>query len=327
MHTINLFIKVASAQQTKLITGIGASNADGTVTGLGQYILNIYKWGIGLAALFALAFLVFGAIQKILSAGSLASAESANERISAAIYGLILLLAAVTILYSINSKITDISDIDTSKILQDIQKKNELDSKIAAEQKKIDDLQVELAKNSIQVVTADYAAEFEKAKDDIKKLSDSIINKLGSSPSNEQIKEAYNSIEILRRQIGWSSSYNAQLEENLKSLGFGDVELKEYFNTTLTSDGKRPYPIIQNGYGTMSSDYLYQKLLGDDIFRATLLDIQKRTDAQTFEKIALANPDLNTNEYQLFLNTAKIRAEIEAAEKVRASLSEERNKL
>jgi hypothetical protein len=326
MYIAEFFVKVASAQQTKLITGIGG-NADGTVTGLGQYILNIYKWGIGLAALSALAFLVFGAIQKILSAGNIASAESANERISVAIYGLILLLAAVTILYSINSRITDISDINTNKILQDIQKKNELDSKIAAEQRKIDDLRVELAKNSIQVATADYAAQFETTKDDIKKISDSIVSKLGANPSNEQIKEAYNSIEALRRQIGWSSAYNAQLEANLKSLGFGDVELNEYFNTKFTPDGKQPYPIIQNGYGTMSSDYSYQLLLGDEIFRATLLDVQKRTNPEIFEKIALANPALNANEYQLFLNTAKLRAEIEAAEKVRASLTEERNKL
>lgn len=105
-----------AATSTQLITGIGGDSG-GKVSDIGRYILNIYKWGIGLAALAALAFLVFGSIEKILSAGNIASAERANERMSAAIYGLILLLAAVTILYTINSKITDISTPNIDKII------------------------------------------------------------------------------------------------------------------------------------------------------------------------------------------------------------------
>lgn len=86
------------------------------------YINTIYKWGIGLAALLALGQLVVGGVMYTLSAGSIASRESATERIKNSIVGLVLLIAVVTILATLNPNLVDLKPIDTNsaKFQQDI---------------------------------------------------------------------------------------------------------------------------------------------------------------------------------------------------------------
>jgi hypothetical protein len=73
------------------------------------YIQTIFKWGIGFAALAAMLFLTFGAVEYTLSAGNIASQENAKSRIRAALYGLALLLGSVLILTTINPTLTNLT--------------------------------------------------------------------------------------------------------------------------------------------------------------------------------------------------------------------------
>ncbi|MDO8601687.1 MAG: pilin [bacterium] len=68
---------------------------------LGSYLKAIFTYGIGLAALIAMAQLVFGAVQYTTSAGAPSLREDAKGRMRGAIVGLILLLASVIILITL----------------------------------------------------------------------------------------------------------------------------------------------------------------------------------------------------------------------------------
>lgn len=83
------------------------------------YISAVYRWGVGLAALLALAVLMFGAVEYTASAGNVGSRESAVRRIRGAILGLVLLLAASVILRTINSDFGNLrtANVDNSAVV------------------------------------------------------------------------------------------------------------------------------------------------------------------------------------------------------------------
>lgn len=70
-----------------------------------DYIRSAYFWLIGFGALMALAMIVFGAVAWITSAGFPAARAEAMSRIKYAIFGLVLLLGAITILATFNEEI------------------------------------------------------------------------------------------------------------------------------------------------------------------------------------------------------------------------------
>ncbi len=95
----------AEENATTLIVPI---NNVSTVTSPGQYINLIYRWGLGLAALVALARLVMGGVLKTLSAGNVVEEGAANQVIKDGIFGLILLISIALILTTINPNLTSI---------------------------------------------------------------------------------------------------------------------------------------------------------------------------------------------------------------------------
>lgn len=72
------------------------------ITSPAQYISIIYKYSLGVGGLLALGVIVFGAVLYTTSAGNSSKQEEAKKWILGAIYGLLLLLAAYLILYTIN---------------------------------------------------------------------------------------------------------------------------------------------------------------------------------------------------------------------------------
>lgn len=125
-HTILLFIVAAfflfaasssalaltkEFGQPDLIVPITSSAGSLTKTGInpGEYVKVLYTWGIGLAALLAMGQFVVGGIQYILSAGSLANKESANERMKGAGTGLAVLLSITLLLGAINPGLLNIA--------------------------------------------------------------------------------------------------------------------------------------------------------------------------------------------------------------------------
>ncbi|MEZ4156623.1 MAG: pilin [Candidatus Paceibacterota bacterium] len=80
--------------------------------GLGNYINIIYRWAIGIGALLALAIIVFAGVRYVASAGKPAVQADAKGWIFDAIIGLVLLIGAAVLLYTINPRILNIGSSD-----------------------------------------------------------------------------------------------------------------------------------------------------------------------------------------------------------------------
>lgn len=74
----------------------------GTIQEPPQYILMLFRFSLAIAGLLALGMIIFGAIQYTTSAGNVARQQDAKDRITSAIYGIILLVGATLILTTIN---------------------------------------------------------------------------------------------------------------------------------------------------------------------------------------------------------------------------------
>lgn len=84
--------------------------------GLANYIRNLYTFGIGIAALLAMTMIVFGAVQRIVSAGNPSKIQDANDRITQALWGLALLLGASLVLYTINPTLVGLKEPEIEKV-------------------------------------------------------------------------------------------------------------------------------------------------------------------------------------------------------------------
>lgn len=82
-----------------------------------SYVKSIYEWGIGLAALLAMGQLVLGGVQYVISAGMPSAKSSAEERMTGAVTGLVILLCIVIILTAINPSLAIIELPSVGKIV------------------------------------------------------------------------------------------------------------------------------------------------------------------------------------------------------------------
>jgi hypothetical protein len=87
-----------------------------TITGPASYIARIYQFGLMIVGLLAFASIVYGALKYILSAGSLASLDEAKDQIKQAIFGVILLLGAFIVLYTINPQLVSLREPDITPV-------------------------------------------------------------------------------------------------------------------------------------------------------------------------------------------------------------------
>jgi len=74
-----------------------------------EYIQSVYLFGLGAGALLAMLMIVIGAIQYTVSE-VIPAKEAARSRIIGAIWGLVLLLIATLILFTINPKLPDLEN-------------------------------------------------------------------------------------------------------------------------------------------------------------------------------------------------------------------------
>jgi hypothetical protein len=91
------------------IPGIKELKAKQKIADPGAYVKGLYNFAIGIAGILAVGMIVFGAIERILYAGNPSRQAEGRDRIIQAIYGLLLLLAAVLILNTIRPQITVLS--------------------------------------------------------------------------------------------------------------------------------------------------------------------------------------------------------------------------
>ena len=73
---------------------------------IGEYIAAIYRWLIGIMAVFAVIMIMVGGIQYMLQGGSQQGVTEAKQRITNALVGMVILLGSYTLLYTTNPQLT-----------------------------------------------------------------------------------------------------------------------------------------------------------------------------------------------------------------------------
>lgn len=80
---------------------------------LGQCIIEIYRWALGLSVLLALLLIIFSGYRYMTSGGNAQAVATAKELFAGAFIGLIILFAAVLILRTINPELVSFKDLRT----------------------------------------------------------------------------------------------------------------------------------------------------------------------------------------------------------------------
>ncbi|MBI4054288.1 MAG: hypothetical protein HY397_03090 [Candidatus Doudnabacteria bacterium] len=73
--------------------------------GLGKCVVAIYNWALGISAILALLIIIFAGYLYISAGGNAQRVELAKEMFTGAMIGLIILIAAVAILQTINPEL------------------------------------------------------------------------------------------------------------------------------------------------------------------------------------------------------------------------------
>lgn len=69
---------------------------------IGQYIAGIYTWAVGIAGLIAVVLIIMGGFVYLTSGGNAQRTQEGKDRITSALFGLLLLLGSYVLLYTIN---------------------------------------------------------------------------------------------------------------------------------------------------------------------------------------------------------------------------------
>ena len=83
---------------------------------IGEYIVGIYKYAIGVVGILAAVVMMFGGVRWIMAGGNASAISEAKAWIAAALTGLVLALASYTILYYINPSLTQPIPIKVASI-------------------------------------------------------------------------------------------------------------------------------------------------------------------------------------------------------------------
>jgi len=110
INLLFLFSKSALAQEElKLLAPLPGMSST-TIPSPGEYISKLYQFGLGIAGGLAMLMIIWGAVEWVIS-GAIDRKADAKDRITQAIFGLVLLLASVLILSTINPNLVTFKDI------------------------------------------------------------------------------------------------------------------------------------------------------------------------------------------------------------------------
>lgn len=110
---VQLQIPVGTAKSFTVCT---ADDASLSCNGLAEYIVAIYRWVIGLAAVLAVLALTWGGVQWMTSGGDSGKIQEGRKVMINAIIGFLLALGSYTMLYAINPDLVQFSPISIPKI-------------------------------------------------------------------------------------------------------------------------------------------------------------------------------------------------------------------
>lgn len=108
----------------KEIAGGTCPNQD---AGPAAYIARLYTFGLMIAGAAAFGMIIFGGLKYVLAAGNLASTQEAKETITSAIWGLVLLLMAYVILYTINPRLVNVQDPNAPTLIRDFSQETDIE--------------------------------------------------------------------------------------------------------------------------------------------------------------------------------------------------------
>jgi len=114
-ETVRLFIPIPgvtdSCGYVCDITGDGKANVT-------DYIVAVYKFLVGLAAIVALIMVMWGGYSWIFAMGNTSKIEGAKDTIKSALLGLVLAMVSVQLLEMINPRLTDVGLSEVEKIVR-----------------------------------------------------------------------------------------------------------------------------------------------------------------------------------------------------------------
>jgi hypothetical protein len=88
-----------------------------SVPWIGEYIVGIYKYAIGIVGILAAVVMMFGGVRWIMAGGNASAISEAKAWIAAALTGLVLVLSSYTILHYINPSLTQPIPIKVHTVL------------------------------------------------------------------------------------------------------------------------------------------------------------------------------------------------------------------
>ncbi|TSC89792.1 MAG: Uncharacterized protein G01um10143_282 [Parcubacteria group bacterium Gr01-1014_3] len=109
-------LALAQIKPTTLIVPIPIDGGVTQITNPGEYIRYIYLFGLSIGGLLGMAIIVYAAIERIVSAGNESKIKDANDRITQAAIGLVLLFGAYVILRAINPNLTNLTLPELQKV-------------------------------------------------------------------------------------------------------------------------------------------------------------------------------------------------------------------
>lgn len=109
--------------------GMTKTDAEGNIyiPFIGQYIAGIYKWAVGIAALIAVVFVIMGGFIYMTAGGNAQRAQEGKDRITSALFGLLLLLGSYALLYIINPDLVNFKSLKI-KVIERIEVDSEITS-------------------------------------------------------------------------------------------------------------------------------------------------------------------------------------------------------
>lgn len=99
--------KIPCLSQYLQVLNIGCG-AEDTIQG---YIIKLFQFAVGIVGIIAVGFIVYGAIEYAVSAGSPDRQRDAKGKIFSALWGIALLLGSVLILQTINPRLTALPEV------------------------------------------------------------------------------------------------------------------------------------------------------------------------------------------------------------------------
>lgn len=111
-ETPNLAVTIPGLSFSQILNNNGVL----TVNFIGEYIGAVYRYALGAAAIFAIIMIMIGGVQYMLGGANPEMVGQAKSRMTNAVTGLILILSAYVILYTVNPSLTSFKALQISSV-------------------------------------------------------------------------------------------------------------------------------------------------------------------------------------------------------------------